>query len=351
MDLIERIAEVESQCLKAIEGSRTEGELVDVDNKYLSKKGALSELLKALKDVPAEMRPKVGARANEAKTKLEALIGSRREGFQSRALEEKLKSERIDVTLPARKTPVGSLHPITRVISEATAIFRRLGFELSEGPEIDTEFHCFDALNIPPDHPARDMQDTFYLPREVKENVVLRTQTSTVQIRTMLEKKTPPVRILSPGAVFRSDYDMTHSPMFHQIEGLYVDRNVSFAELKGCLLFFAKEMFGPEAKIRLRPSFFPFVEPGAEVDVWFKCRTNSEGSQKDGPKEGQWLEILGAGMVHPEVFKAVGFDPAGVSGFAFGMGVERIAMLKYGIPDLRLLFENDVRFLRQFAGS
>ena len=341
MDLIARIAEVEVECLKAIVACRTEADLTEVDNKFLSKKGALSECLKALKDTPPSDRPKVGARANEAKAKCESAINELKSKFGNASLNAKLQNERIDVTLPSRKVPVGSLHPISRTISDITAIFRRLGFELSEGPEVDTEFHCFDALNIPADHPARDMQDTFYLPKEIKERVVLRTQTSTVQIRTMMEKKKPPVRILSPGAVFRSDYDMTHSPMFHQIEGLVVDHDVSFAELKGCLLFFAREMFGPEAKIRLRPSFFPFVEPGAEVDVWFKDPKNPAG--------GRWLEILGAGMVHPRVFDSVGFKSTEVSGFAFGMGVERVAMLKYGISDLRLLFENDVRFLRQFS--
>ncbi len=340
MDLISKLDEIEKQCLQAIAACKDEASLSEIEIKYVSKKGLLSECLKALKDVSPADRPKVGAKANEAKTKIETALSAKKETFQSAALDEKLKSQTIDITLPSRKVPVGSLHPITKVIAEISSIFRRLGFDLSEGPEIDTEFNCFDALNIPADHPARDMQDTFYLPESVKKNVVLRTQTSTVQIRTMLAKKKPPVRILSPGAVFRSDYDQTHSPMFHQIEGLYVDKEVSFAELKGCLLFFAREMFGADSKIRFRPSFFPFVEPGAEMDVWF--------ADKNGG--GRWLEILGAGMVHPNVFKSVGYDSATTSGFAFGMGVERIAMLKYGITDLRLLFENDIRFLKQFSG-
>lgn len=344
--LIGRIDEVEAECLRAIAQASSALELVEVDNKFLSKKGALSELLKALRDVLPADRPKVGARANEAKAKLEEALGAKRSQFERQALTAKLEQERVDVTLPARKTPVGSLHPVSKIIAEVVSIFRRLGFELTEGPEVETEFHNFDALNIRADHPARDMQDTFYLPPEYKNgSVLLRTQTSPVQIRTMKGKK-PPIRILSPGAVFRSDYDMTHSPMFHQVEGLYVDRDVSFAELKGTLLFFAREMFGAHAQIRLRPSYFPFVEPGAEVDV--TCAM-CKGKGCRTCKETGWLEILGAGMVHPKVFEAVGYDPTQVTGFAFGMGVERIAMLKYDIPDLRLLFENDTRFLRQFG--
>lgn len=343
--LIGSISEVEAECLRAITEAQSVAALVEVDNKFLSKKGALSELLKALRDVAPADRPKVGAHANEAKFKLEAALGEKRGAFEAQALDEKLAKERIDFTLPARKAPVGSLHPITKVMAEVVAIFRRLGFELSEGPEVETEFHNFDALNMREDHPARDMQDTFYLLSSLRAGVLLRTHTSPVQIRTMKGRR-PPVRILCPGAVFRSDYDMTHSPMFHQVEGLYVDRDVSFAELKGALLFFAREMFGSQTQIRLRPSYFPFVEPGAEVDVsCIMCKGKGCRTCKDTG----WLEILGGGMVHPKVFEAVGFIEAPVRGFAFGMGVERIAMLKYGIPDLRLLFENDVRFLRQFG--
>jgi phenylalanyl-tRNA synthetase alpha chain len=300
----------------------------------------LSELLKGLRDVPPADRPKIGAAVNQAKAKLEEKIAACRGVFHSAALLEKLQSEQIDFTLPARKTPLGSLHPITKITAECVAIFRRLGFELAEGPEIETEFYNFEALNMQEDHPARDMQDTFYL----SGGVVLRTHTSPVQIRTM-QKQKPPVRIISLGAVFRSDYDMTHSPMFHQVEGLYVDRAVSFADLKGCLLIFAREMFGAQTEVRLRPSYFPFVEPGAEVDLTcILCK----GKGCRVCKGSGWLEILGAGMVHPRVFEAVGYDSKTVSGFAFGMGIERMAMLKYGIPDLRLLFENDFRFLRQF---
>ncbi|MBI3542629.1 MAG: phenylalanine--tRNA ligase subunit alpha [Deltaproteobacteria bacterium] len=343
------MGEVETECLRAIAEARSAAELVEVDNKFLSKKGALSELLKALRDVSAADRPKVGARANEAKTKLEAALVAKRDGFENEALASRLEKERVDFTLPARRAPVGSLHPVTKITAEIVAIFRRLGFELAEGPEIETEFNNFDALNMREDHPARDMQDTFYVQSE-KGGRLLRTHTSPVQIRSMLAKKKPPVRILCPGAVFRSDYDMTHSPMFHQVEGLYVDRDVSFAELRGALLFFAREMFGAQTQIRLRPSYFPFVEPGAEVDV--TC-VLCKGKGCRVCKDTGWLEILGGGMVHPKVFEAVGYgtgeNPEPVTGFAFGMGVERIAMLKYGVPDLRLLFENDVRFLKQFG--
>lgn len=348
MDLVARIAEIESQCLKAIEEAQTQPELTAVENQFLSKKGKLSECLRLLKDVPSEKRPAVGSQANKTKLALEKAFQEKRSHFESAELERKLASEKIDVSLPATITPVGSLHPISKVMDEIVSILERIGFVLASGPEVEREFYNFDALNIAEDHPARDMQDTFFLPFESvpqKGKVVLRTHTSSVQIRTMLKQK-PPVRILCGGAVFRSDYDLTHSPMFHQIEGLYVDKNVSFAELKGCLLFFARELFGAQTQIRLRPSFFPFVEPGAEVDV--TC-VLCKGKGCRVCKDTGWLEILGAGMVHPNVFKAVGYDPSEVSGFAFGMGIERISMLKYGIPDLRLLFENDIRFLRQFG--
>lgn len=343
--MIQQIERVEAECLRAIQSAGTAAELTEVDNKYLSKKGALSELLKALKDVPPSERPKIGARANQAKQSLESAILEKRNHFENLELEKKLHSERIDVTLPSHKISVGSVHPIQKILKELMWISRKLGFELAEGPEVETEFHNFDALNIPESHPARDMQDTFYLPPAVAKGIVLRTHTSPVQIRTMLSKK-PPVRIICPGAVFRSDYDVTHSPMFHQMEALYVDKKVSFAELKGCLLFFARELFGSQTQIRLRPSFFPFVEPGAEVDV--TC-VQCKGKGCRICKDTGWLEILGAGMVHPNVFKAVGYDSNEVQGFAFGMGIERIAMLKYGIPDLRMLFENDIRFLKQFG--
>lgn len=344
MDLIARIAELEAECLQAVEAAKTAAELDAADQKYLSKKGLLSECLKSLRDVPADQRPAVGSKANEAKSRLESNIQKKREGFESAALNAQLQAERIDYSLPSQRRPAGSTHLITKVMGELTRIFQRLGFEVAEGPEVETEFHNFDALNMPDDHPARDMQDTFYV--QSKPGTLLRTHTSPVQIRTMLAKKKAPVRILCPGTVFRSDYDVTHSPMFHQIEGLYVNKSVSFAELKGCLTYFAREYFGESTKIRMRPSYFPFVEPGAEIDV--SCVLCS-GKGCRVCKDSGWLEILGGGMVHPEVFKAAGFDPRTVQGFAFGMGIERIAMLKYGVPDLRLLFENDPRFLRQFG--
>lgn len=347
MDLISRIAEIEAQALEAVSSARTSADLIDVDNRFLSKRGALSELLKGLRDVQPGDRPQVGARANEAKTKLEHAIGQKKAQFDQETLNAKLASERVDFTLPSCKVPLGSTHPVTKTISEIVGIFRKLGFELAEGPDVETEFNNFDALNMAEDHPARDMQDTFYLPKVGDQHPVLRTHTSPVQIRTMQSRK-PPVRIICAGSAFRADYDLTHIPMFHQIEGLYVDKNVSFAELKGCLLFFAREMFGTQSQVRLRPSYFPFVEPGAEVDITcVLCKGTGTGCR--ACKTTGWLEILGAGMVHPRVFEAVGYDPKTVTGFAFGMGIERIAMLKLGIPDLRLIAENDIRFLRQFG--
>lgn len=342
MELLSRIEELENECLQSISNAKSSEELQEVDNRFLSKKGLFSECLKALRDVPNEERPKVGAKANEAKTRIEQALNVKRSSFADQALNAQLEAEKIDPTLPALKRPSGSTHLITKVMGDLVRIFQRLGFEVAEGPEVETEFHNFDALNMLEDHPARDMQDTFF----VGPGTVLRTHTSPVQIRSMLAKKQPPVRILAPGAVFRSDYDMTHSPMFHQLEGLYVNKQVSFSELKGCLLFFAKEYFGEGTQIRMRPSYFPFVEPGAEIDV--SCVMCS-GKGCRVCKETGWLEILGGGMVHPSVFRAAGFDPRLVQGFAFGMGVERIAMLKYGVPDLRLLFENDPRFLKQFG--
>lgn len=337
--LLGQIENIEKQALAGIESATNLSELDAVDLRFLSKKGELSSVMKGLKDVAPGDRPQIGAKANEAKSRIEVAFTSKKSVFETQALEEKLSKERIDWSLPSRKIPMGSTHPISKIIAEVTTIFSRIGFDLTEGPEVETEFYNFEALNIADDHPARDMQDTFYMPW----GTLLRTQTSPVQIRTMKGRK-PPIRILSPGAVFRSDYDVTHSPMFHQIEGLYIDQKVSFAELKGCLEFFAKEMFGAGTKIRLRPSYFPFVEPGAEVDV--TC-AQCKGKGCRVCKETGWLEILGAGMVHPKVFESVGYDPCAVSGFAFGMGIERIAMLKYSIPDLRILFENDVRFLKQ----
>jgi phenylalanyl-tRNA synthetase alpha chain len=308
----------------------------------LGKKGSLSEALKSLGQVPPEERPKLGALANEWKARIETAIEGKKSELEALKIEADLKKTRIDVTLPARKTHAGSLHPITATIRKVSETLGRIGFDVTTGPEVETDFMNFEAVNIPKDHPARDMQDTFFL----GPGVVLRSQTSPVQMRAMRDQPWP-IRILCPGAVYRCDSDATHSPMFHQIEGLWVDRKVSMADLKGVLDFFAKETFGSDVKIRLRPSYFPFVEPGAEVDV--SCAICAGRNPKCPVCKGTgWLEILGAGMVHPRLFRLAGYDPGEVSGFAFGMGVERIAMLLHDIPDLRLMFQGDERFLKQF---
>ena len=308
----------------------------------LGKKGSLSEALKSLGQVPPEERPKLGALANEWKAKIESALEAKKAELENLRIEADLKKTRVDVTLPARRVHLGSLHPITATIRKVSETLGRIGFDVTTGPEVETDFMNFEAVNIPKDHPARDMQDTFFL----GPGVVLRSQTSPVQMRAMREQKWP-IRILCPGAVYRCDSDATHSPMFHQIEGLWVDRKVSMADLKGVLDFFAKETFGSDVKIRLRPSYFPFVEPGAEVDV--SCAICAGRNPKCPVCKGTgWLEVLGAGMVHPRLFQLAGYDPSEVSGFAFGMGVERIAMLLHDIPDLRLMFHGDERFLKQF---
>jgi phenylalanyl-tRNA synthetase alpha chain len=296
--------------------------------------------MKGMGQLSPEERPKVGALANEVKDRLEAAFSARLESLRNELMQKKLSSEQIDVTLPGRKGMVGYRHPITQVTEEIVEIFAALGFGVAEGPEIEKDFYNFEALNIPKDHPARDMQDTFY----VSDDVVLRTHTSPVQIRTMLEQK-PPVRVVAPGTVYRRDSDLTHSPMFHQIEGFLVDRHVSFGDLKGILTTFVNEFFGQNIDVRFRPSFFPFTEPSAEVDI--QCVICGGDGCRVCSQTG-WLEILGSGMIDPEVFKSVDYDPEEFSGFAFGMGIERIAMLKYGVNDLRLFFENDMRFLKQF---
>ena len=309
----------------------------------LGKKGALSEVLKGLGTASSEDRPKIGAIANEWKRRFEEALDLRKTALEDIALEKKLKDEQIDISLPSRISHRGSLHLVTQVTRKLIQVFCRLGFDAATGPEIETEFLNFEAVNIPKDHPARDMQDTFFL----GPGVVLRTHTSAVQMRAMRSKSWP-VRVLCPGAVYRCDNDATHSPMFHQIEGLWLDRNVRMSDLKGTLEFFAKEVFGAETKIRLRPSYFPFVEPGAEVDVsCFSCRSKPSDACRICKGSG-WLEILGAGMVHPRLFELAGYDPGEFTGFAFGMGIERIAMLLHQVPDLRLMFQGDVRFLNQF---
>jgi len=302
----------------------------------LGRKGTLAQLFKGLGSLSAEERPEVGKVLNEARARLEGAFETARE----RLTFASVKGLAVDVTLPGRVPQLGRLHPITQVSLEIASIFQRLGFEVAEGPEVELDYYNFEALNIPKDHPARDMQDTFY----ISDSILLRTHTSPIQVRVM-EKRKPPVRVIAPGKVYRRDSDITHSPMFHQVEGLMVDKDVSFGDLKGILAVFVHQMFGPEVGLRFRPSFFPFTEPSAEVDI--QCVICGGGGCRVC-KETGWLEILGSGMVDPEVFKMVGYDPDEVTGFAFGMGVERIAMLKFGINDLRLFFENDLRFLEQF---
>ncbi|AWL11832.1 Phenylalanine--tRNA ligase [Saliniradius amylolyticus] len=296
---------------------------------FLGKKGKLTELLKGLGKLSPEERPKVGGQINQAKQQLQGLIQERGNLLKQQELNAKLAKETLDVTLPGRTLEAGGIHPVSRTIERISAFFGELGFVVKSGPEIEDSFHNFDALNIPANHPARADHDTFYF----NPDAMLRTQTSGVQIRTM-EQERPPLRIISPGRVYRNDYDQTHTPMFHQVEGLMVDKNVSFAELKGILQDFLTHFFEQELTIRFRPSYFPFTEPSAEVDVM--------------GKDGKWLEVLGCGMVHPNVLRAVNIDPEEYTGFAFGMGVERLTMLRYQVTDLRAFFENDLRFLKQF---
>lgn len=318
----------------------TEEELQSIRTRYLGRKGLLTGLLRNIARVAPEERPRFGRECNELKEALSAKIDLVLEGLSSSRKEKEILGERWDVTLPGRAVRHGRLHPVTQVREEICRIFAGLGFSTVEGPEIELDYYNFEALNIPKDHPARDMQDTFY----VEDNIVLRTHTSPVQIRTM-EKTRPPVRILSPGRVYRRDSDISHTPMFHQIEGLLVDRGVTFGDLKGVLTVFLRQMFGEGTVLRFRPSFFPFTEPSAEVDI--RCvMCGGRGCRVCG--QSGWLEILGSGMVDPEVFKNVGYDPEAYTGFAFGLGLERIAMLKFGISDIRLFFDNDLRFLEQF---
>ncbi len=336
-----RVDAIAREAREAVVAARTAAELEQVRVKYLGRQGALTLLLRTLGTLPAEERPQVGAAANEAKRELEALVEERLAGALETERTQSRAAVRPDLTLPGRRPPLGVVHPLRRVEDEIIEVFAGLGFSVVEGPEIETDYNNFEALNFPQDHPARDMQDTFFVPGDL----LLRTHTSPVQIRTMQAQR-PPVRVIVPGRVYRRDIaDASHSPVFHQVEGLAVDRDISMGDLKGTLELFAREMFGPKSRIRFRPSFFPFTEPSAEVDVLcFLCGGSGCRACGDG-----WLEILGSGMVHPNVLRNVGYDPEEVTGWAFGMGIERIAMLKYGVDDLRLFFENDLRFLRQFA--
>jgi phenylalanyl-tRNA synthetase alpha chain len=303
---------------------------------FLGKKGEITSLMKNLGNVAPEDRPKIGAVINEAKDQVQNALNARKDELENSALNARLASEKVDVTLPGRAVQEGGLHPVTRTLERIETIFRNAGYQVAEGPEVEDDFHNFEALNIPSHHPARAMHDTFYF----DATTLLRTHTSPVQVRTMLSQE-PPVRIICPGRVYRCDYDQTHSPMFHQVEGLLVDKGIGFADLKGCIQQFLSTFFEKELVVRLRPSYFPFTEPSAEIDIEWVIET-PEGIKR------RWLEVGGCGMVHPNVFKHVGIDPDQYSGFAFGMGVERLAMLRYGVNDLRLFFENDLRFLQQF---
>jgi phenylalanyl-tRNA synthetase alpha chain len=357
-DLLSQLEALAASAREAIGSAADEKALEDLRVRFLGKKGELSHVLRGMGQLPAEERPRVGEVANRVRDEVEGLLAAGVRRLQAKALEAELAGPPIDVTLPGRRlVPRGHRHPVTRATEEISAIFARLGYEVASGPEIELDGYNFEALNMPADHPARDMQDTFYVEESTLRegvkpgSVVLRTHTSPVQIRAMRRIGRPPVRIICPGRVYRSDYDQTHSPMFHQVEGLCVDEGITFADLKGTLAAFARAYFGPGTRTRFRPSYFPFVEPGAEVDV--SCSICGGTGRKDGRrcgtcKETGWLEVLGAGMVHPKVLENGGIDPGRYTGFAFGMGVERLAMLRYGIDDLRLYYENDIRFLEQF---
>ncbi|MDO9080505.1 MAG: phenylalanine--tRNA ligase subunit alpha [Desulfuromonadales bacterium] len=338
--LLSSLEQLAAATVTALAAAKNQHELQLAFAAFLGKGGDFTALVKLTGTLPVEERPRFGAAINVAKTRCEEFRTQRQSELNAAEISHKLASERIDVTLPGRRGFIGSKHPITLVSEEICEIFTALGFGIAEGPEIERDFYNFEALNMPKDHPARDMQDTFY----ISDEVVLRTHTSPVQIRTMLKEK-PPVRIIAPGTVYRRDSDITHSPMFHQIEGFLVDQHVTFGDLKGILHSFIAQFFGKGVNVRFRPSFFPFTEPSAEVDI--AC-VICGGKGCRVCKNSGWLEILGSGMIDPEVFKSVNYDPEVYSGFAFGMGLERVAMLKYGVSDLRLFFENDQRFLRQF---
>lgn len=330
--------------------THAQGELAEADSlvlldqvrvRYLGKKGLITEQMKTLGLLAPEARKAAGARINQARDTFAAALESRRIALEARELEQRLARETIDVTLPGRGQQTGGLHPVTLTLRRISSLFARIGFEIVEGPEVEDDYHNFEALNIPASHPARAMHDTFYF----DEHTLLRTHTSPVQVRIM-ESQTPPLRVIAPGRVYRCDSDLTHTPMFHQVEGFLVDRNVSFADLRGVLYEFLTLFFEKDVEVRFRPSYFPFTEPSAEVDI--AC-VMCGGHGCRVCKQTGWLEVMGCGMIHPRVFESVGIDPETYTGFAFGLGVERMAMLRYGINDLRLFFENDLQFLRQFA--
>jgi phenylalanyl-tRNA synthetase alpha chain len=337
---MDTLQELTSAALAAVAAASSSADLEQLRVQYLGKKGSLTEELKTLGALPAEARPAAGARINAAKEQVQEALASRKEQLDREAAERQLASERIDVTLPGRRQSIGGLHPVTATIERMESIFTSVGFSVVEGPEIEDDYHNFEALNIPAHHPARGMHDTFYF----NAGTLLRTHTSTVQVRVM-ESSKPPIRIICPGRVYRCDSDLRHTPMFHQVEGLVIDTDVSFADLKGLIADFLKVFFEADLAVRFRPSYFPFVEPGAEVDV--QC-VSCRGAGCRICSQSGWLEVMGCGMVHPKVLEYSNIDPEIYTGFAFGMGVDRLAMLRHEIKDLRLLFDNDLRFLQQF---
>jgi phenylalanyl-tRNA synthetase alpha chain len=337
---MEDLHQIKKSFIDDLAAAGNSADLQQLKVRYLGKKGILTAMLKLLSSVPAEERPAFGKQMNELKTFIEGEIEGKESGVRDAERRSKMVAEAIDITLPGKYSKAGRLHPISTVLGEIIEIFESMGFDTEVGPEVELDYYNFEALNIPKDHPARDMQDTFY----ISDDVILRTHTSPVQIRTM-EKKKPPLRFIAPGKVYRCDADVSHTPMFHQVEGLVVDTDISFSDLKGVLEIFVHLMFSKNTPVRFRPSFFPFTEPSAEVDIGcILCG----GSGCRVCKGTGWIEVLGAGMVNPRVFEMVGYDPELFTGFAFGMGVERITMLKYSIDDIRMYYENDIRFLRQF---
>lgn len=337
----EKIEAIRAAAKNAIAASADENEIEELRVKYLGKKGELTAILKQMGSLSPEERPAMGQLVNEAKQKLEALIAEKKTQMKEKATEMRLKAETVDITMPAKPVKTGGIHPLNLVVNDMIDIFMSMGFDVVDGPEVETDHYNFECLNVPADHPARDMQDTFYL----GENLLLRTQTSAAQIRTM-ETRKPPIRVICPGRVYRADeVDATHSPVFHQLEGLVVDKGITMCDLKGVLEQFAQEIYGKDTKVRFRPSFFPFTEPSVEVDV--SC-SECGGKGCRVCKGAGWIEILGAGMVHPNVLRSCGIDPDVYTGFAFGIGIDRITTTRYKISDIRLLFENDKRFLEQF---
>ncbi len=337
---MQNIDHIQAKTIEQINTVSQLDELEQIRVNVLGKKGELTQILKKLSELSVEDRPKAGQAVNLAKKAIHSAIASKKDSMESAILAEKLKHEAIDITLPGRKSESGSLHPVSKVRQRITAYFSQMGFEVVEGPEIETDHYNFESLNIPSHHPARAMHDTFYF----GDGTLLRTHTSPVQIRAM-EKSKPPFRLIAPGRVYRCDSDVTHTPMFHQVEGLYVDKNANFAGLKMMLKDFFQYFFEKELALRFRPSYFPFTEPSAEVDI--QC-TQCDGKGCRVCKKTGWLEVLGCGMVHPNVLKAVNIDPDEYSGWAFGMGIDRLAMLRYGIDDLRVMFDSDLKFLKQF---